>query len=362
MAYTTINKSTEYFNTLLYTGNGATSTAGTLARTISGVGFQPDFTWLKERTSVSGGYGSNGLHDAVRGASKWIGSNSTNAQTDVTTNFGNGGLGSFTSDGFGIHSGTAGSTDNYNVNTGNYVSWNWKANGSGSSNTDGSITSTVSANTTSGFSIVKYTNPSSGSPFTVGHGLGVAPKMIMTKRLDATQTWGVWHTGIGFGKYLRLDSTAVEASANLVTATSNTTFSSYYDHHDAGAEIIAYCFAEKTGFSKFGSYTGNGSTDGTFIYTGFKPAFVIIKKATGSGDGWYIIDNKRIGYNEANYASIAQGSSTEETGTNRINLLSNGFKCRQNNTAINNLDSTYIYMAFAEAPLVGSNNVPCTAR
>jgi hypothetical protein len=339
MAYISFQPS-DYFNTKLYTGNGSTNA-------ITGVGFQPDWVWIKRRDGTN----THNLFDAVRGATKALESNETLAEQTLST-----ALTAFDSDGF-----TLGSGGDVNGSSASQVSWNWKANGSGSANTDGSTSSTVSANQTAGFSIVKYTNPSSGSPFTVGHGLGAAPKMIIIKNLSSAQTWGVYHASVGFGKYLRLDDTAAEASANLVTATSATTFSAYQDHHSTGNELIAYCFAEKKGFSKFGSYTGNGNNDGSFIYLGFRPAWVMIKR-TNTAEGWYIIDSKRTGFNEANYALIAQGSSAEETGTNRINLLSNGFKATTSNTAVNGSSDNYIYMAFAEAPLISSNGVPATAR
>jgi len=340
MAYTTIDKSSLHFNTKLYTGTGSSNA-------ITGVGFQPDLLWIKSRSSTY----SHSWTDAVRGKDNKIASNNSNAQyTDA------GQLTSFDSDGFTL------STDaGVNNNGSTFASWNWKANGAGSSNTDGSVTSTVSANTTSGFSIVKYTNPSSGSPFTVGHGLGSPPKMIIIKNITGSaQNWGVWHTGIGFGKYLQLNTTISQATANLVTATSNTTFSTYYDHHTAGVDLIAYCFAEKKGFSKFGSYTGNGNADGTFVYTGFKPAFVLVKN-TAIADNWSIFDNKRIGYNAFNYVLYADITNVGSNGL-PMDILSNGFKWRTTAGMANGSGQNHIYMAFAEAPLVGTNNVPCTAR
>ena len=339
MAYTTINKSTDYFNTKLYTGNGGTNA-------ITGVGFQPDWVWIKNRAATE----AHSLYDAVRGTQKVIYSNLTNGQATETN-----GLSSFDSDGF-----TVGSSGAINGSSQNIASWNWKAGGAGSSNPNGSIASTVSANTTSGFSIVKYTNPSSGSPFTVGHGLGAAPKVIITKNLSATQTWGVWHHSIGFGKYLRLDDTAVEASANLVTATSSTTFSSYYDHHTAGNEIIAYCFAEKKGFSNFGLYEGNGNTDGTFVFCGFRPAFVLLK-GKGNTSNWGIHDSGRDPDNSVEKGLNANTTAADDTST-FMDFCSNGFKLRSSSTNRNASGQGYIYMAFAEAPLVGSNNIPATAR
>jgi len=364
MAYTTINKSSDYFNTKLYTGNGATSSAGTLARTITGVGFQPDFTWVKERTSVSGGYTSHSLHDAVRTAPMTVESNSTSAEQNVTTQYGNGGIGSFTSDGFGIYSGTGGNSNNFNVNSGNYVTWNWKANGAGSANTDGSINTTAtSASTTSGFSIVKYTG--GGTSATIGHGLGVAPKVIMIKCTDSTDKWIVYHNSIGNTKYLVLNDTDAETTDSAHfnnTSPTNSVFSVGTSGATSGngQHFIAYCFAEKTGYSKFGSYVGNDVADGTFVYCGFKPAFVMLKKSSQTSD-WLICDSKRNTSNVVNKKLFPNTNGTEDS-YDVSDFVSNGFKIRTTSGAINASGQTYIYMAFAEAPLVGTNNVPCTAR
>ena len=344
MAYISFQPS-DYFNTKLYTGNGSTNA-------ITGVGFQPDWVWIKRRDGTN----THNLFDAVRGATKALESNETLAEQTLST-----ALTAFDSDGF-----TLGSGGDVNGSSASQVSWNWKANGSGSANTDGSTSSTVSANQTAGFSIVKYTNPSSGSPFTVGHGLGAAPKMIIIKNLSSAQTWGVYHASVGFGKYLRLDDTAAEASANLVTATSATTFSAYQDHHSTGNELIAYCFAEKKGFSKFGSYIGNGNADGAFIYTGFKPAFFLYKLSSANGQNWTIHDNKRIGYNPVGHLlhpDLSNAESNQQSGSLYVSdFCSNGIKIRGTDSNINGSGNTYIYMAFAEHPLVSSNDIPATAR
>ena len=342
MAYISFQPS-DYFNTKLYTGNGSTNA-------ITGVGFQPDWVWIKRRDGTN----THNLFDAVRGATKALESNETLAEQTLST-----ALTAFDSDGF-----TLGSGGDVNGSSASQVSWNWKANGSGSANTDGSTSSTVSANQTAGFSIVKYTNPSSGSPFTVGHGLGAAPKMIIIKNLSSAQTWGVYHASVGFGKYLRLDDTAAEASANLVTATSATTFSAYQDHHSTGNELIAYCFAEKTGYSKFGSYVGNGNADGPFVYTGFKPAFVLQKRSSAT-ESWQITDHARDANVSPNFARLVPNSNVaESTNTTwaKIEKFSNGFKIGGTDTVSNGSGSTYIYMAFAEHPLVSSNDIPATAR
>ena len=332
----------DYFNTVTYTGNGGN-------QTITGVGFKSDWVWFKARDAGQ----SHALVDSVRGTDKVLFSESTAAEGSITSQ-------TFNSDGFDlVQTATANSI---NSSSSTKVAWCWRAsNATAVSNTDGNVTTTVSANTTSGFSIVKYTNPSSGSPFTVGHGLGAAPKMIITKKLNGTQTWGVWHTGIGFGKYLRLDSTAAEASANLVTATSTTTFSTYKDHHDTGDDIIAYCFAPVKGFSKFGVYYGDASADGPFIYTGFKPGLIILKRASNSGNNWNMIDSKRSPSNDVDKILFPSSNDVEVT-TTVADILSTGFKIRLTSSGWNHNQDKFIYMAFAEEPLVSSNNVPATAR
>jgi len=349
MAYTNINKSSDYFNTKLFTGTGSTLS-------ITGVGFAPDLTWVKRRSSDRG----HTLCDQVRGDGYNLYPDLNFAQAFATSTFT-----SLDSDGF-----TLGADDRVNQSSGTHVSWNWLGGGTGVSNTDGDVTSTVSANQTSGFSIVKYTNPSSGSPFTVGHGLGSVPKMIIIKNLSSAQNWGVYHTGTGFGYYSQLNSDINATSANLVTATSSTTFSTYQDHHSTGNELIAYCFAEVKGFSKIGKYYGNQNPDGVFQYCGFKPAFLLVKQTNDpnyTGDDWFIWDNKRNGYNVDNdylrVNSISQeGDST--ANSREVDFVSNGFKLRDGagGSPINGNSDSYIYYAVAEQPLVGTNGVPATAR
>jgi len=349
MAYTTINKSTDYFNTLLYTGDGS----GT--RNITGVGHNPDLVWIKDR----GNSQNHSLTDAVRGGTKNIVSNLTNAESTSTN-----GCKAFVTDGF-----TIGSDNDVNGNSRNYVAWNWKANGQGSANTDGSINTTyTSVNTTAGFSISTYTG--TGANATIGHGLGVAPKFTIIKRTSGAEEWSVQSSVIGLSNYLVLNSTNGSAgtSGALISAVSSTTLTvdSNSVVNGSGSAYVAYCFAEKTGYSKFGSYVGNGNADGAFVYTGFKPAWVMRKYATGgsaSGEGWEMLDSARSPSNVADERLKADSSGAESTGSNYyVDFLSNGFKCRTADNATNNSGATYIYMAFAEAPLVGTNNVPCTAR
>jgi hypothetical protein len=344
MAYTTINKGTDHFNTKLYTGTSSSIN-------VTGLDFQPDWTWIYNR---AGTYASP-MFDAVRGVTKIIESTGNGAENTVANT-----LTAFNSDGF-----TVGADGNSYVNRSSspnsYVAWNWKAgNSAGSSNSDGSVTSTVSANPTAGFSIVKYTNPSSGSPFTVGHGLGAAPTMIMVKALSGAQNWGVWNTALGFGKYLQLNTTAVEASANLVTATSSTTFSTYYDHHTNGHELIAYCFAPIAGYSKFGLYEGNGNTQGAFVHTGFKPAFVMLK-GKGNTSNWGVHDGVRDVDNPIQKGVTANTSAAEDTH-DFMDFLSNGFQLRSSSSNRNGSGQGYVYMAFAERPFVATNDIPTTAR
>ena len=344
MAYTTINKSTDYFNTVTYTGNGSTT------QTITGVGFQPDWVWLKNRSTTN----DHNVYDVVRGSSKRLEPNNTNAEVDIGSDF------TFQSDGFYV--GDRGDT---NGNGNSQVAWNWKAGGSGSANTDGTInTTSTSVNTTAGFSISKYT--ATGNNATVGHGLGAVPKMIIIKDLEDSggSNWGVYHNSIGNTNFLELNTTAALDTSiglwNNTTPTSSVFSIGTNDRvNNVGNDFIAYCFAEKTGYSKFGSYVGNGNANGTFVYTGFKPAFVMVK-ASSDTSAWYIYDNKRAGYNVKNYQLYPNVSNAEGT-TDQVDLLSNGFKWRDITGDPNSSGRTYIYMAIGQS-LVGSNNIPCTAR
>ena len=347
MAYTTINKSSDYFNTKLYTGNGST-------QSITGVGFQPDLVWIKSRSLANG----HTVWDNIRGVTNWLTPNNTNAEDTYS-----GGLTSFDSDGFSIGDG-----GDINTNSATQVSWNWLASNTTASNTDGSITSTVSANTTSGFSIVKYTgNATAGA--TIGHGLGAVPSFIVVKRIDGVSPWHTYHASLGNTQRMSLNET--DATDSDSTAWNNTTpTSSVFTVGNSGttnvnnADTLAYCFAEKKGFSKFGSYVGNGNADGTFVYTGFKPAFVMVKRSSNI-ESWQITDHARDANVSPNFARlIANSSGAEATNTTwaKIEKFSNGFKLGGTDTVSNGSGSTYIYMAFAESPLVGTNNIPATAR
>jgi len=340
MAYTTIKKPSDYFNTKLYNGTGSSNS-------ITGVGFEPSFTWIKRRNSAT----AHHLHNAISGATKVLNSNTTNAEsTDAQK------LSSFDSDGF-----TVGTNGDANNSSGTFSSWNWLANGAGSANTDGSINSTVSANTTSGFSIVSWTG--TGANATIGHGLGSVPKMILLKCTTQGDKWIVYHNSIGNTKYLTLNGNNSETTSSVHwnnTSPTSSVFSTGNSGNVSGVgeTFIAYCFADVQGYCKTGSYTGNGSTDGTFVYTGFKPAFVMGKVTNTTGD-WYLWDNKRLGYNRDNN-KIKPNTSDAETTEDWFEMYSNGFKFYNNSGDFNYGGYNFIYMAFAEEPLVGDN--PATAR
>ncbi len=346
-----INKPNQYFNTKLYTGTGATAS-------ITGVGFQPDLSWLKMRSAAEWNF----FVDSIRGANKVVWSNATNAEYDYSGDAAQI-LTTFNTDGFSLGTSAA-----VNGSGQTFASWNWKANGAGVANTAGATASTVSANTTAGFSIVKYTG---AGATTYGHGLGATPNMIIIKKLNSVDDWFVYHHSIitassSNKQFMRLNNTnALESNGTAYTFTSvsDTTFGVGTDDKisESGDSFIAYCFAEKKGFSKFGSYIGNGNNaNGPFVYTGFKPAFVIFKRTSGTGN-WQLLDNKRLGYNPLNN-TLYPNTTVSEQDEGDIYLYSNGFQLRGTGTDGNGSGSTYIYMAFAEQPLVGTNNIPATAR
>jgi hypothetical protein len=346
MAYTTINKPTEHFNTKLYTGNGST-------QSITGVGFQPDMIWQKERSSTS----YHILTDAVRGNTKQLFPNDPSSEATSSLY-----ITSFDSDGF-----SQGQQNDTNESGQTYASWNWKANGAGSSNTNGSITSTVSANTTAGFSIVKYVG--TGGARTIGHGLNSSPELILQKNVTYTgaYNWYSWHIGIPATNYIKLDQNTGSASVDGVTwnntLPTNQVFSvgTQGGSNRSGDTHIAYCFHSVQGYSKFGSYVGNGNADGTFIYTGFSPAFIITKPISTTGQ-WTMFDNKRDSANVGNKKYLHPNTSGDEGDANSFDFLSNGFKLKIAGGDINTSGTSYIYMAFAEAPLVGTNGVTAKAR
>ena len=333
MAYTTIDNPGLYFNTVVYAGSNSD-------QSVTGVGFQPDWVWIKNRSSTP----DHMLNDAVRGAGKQINSNTTTAELDRTYFM------SFDSDGFTLD----GNVSDYNQNSSNFVSWNWLAGDTASSNSDGSITSSVSVNTTAGFSIVSYTG--TGSNATIGHGLGVVPDMVIVKCRSASgRGWTVWHNALPGTHALDLNGTDAQYSStsswnSTVPTSSVFSVGTRLATNDNTETFIAYLLAEKKGYSKFGTYTGNGNADGTFAYTGFRPAFVMCKRTSGTGN-WQVFDSKREGFNVDNdglQANLANAEATDDD----IDILSTGFKLRGTGNDLNGSGSTYIYMAFAENPFV----------
>ena len=338
----------DYMKTVLWTGDGNGG------RSITGVGFQPDFVWVKRRNAAAIHF----LFDSVRGAGKYLQSSATAAEGNDATNT----LMSFDSNGF-----TSGNTAGMNGSTHQYVAWCWKAGGAAVSNTDGSITSQVSVNQTAGFSIVSYTG--TGANATVGHGLGKTPKLIIVKNRDSVTEWPVLETMVNGGThYLRLDGNYGSTITSVVWNNTNPTsdvFSvgtyNYANENNSGH--IAYCWTEIEGYSKFGSYAGNQNADGSFVYCGFKPAWVLIKSTTLNPSAWILVDSSRDPVNPCTNKLFPDYSGEENVSspsgatasTNHIDLLSNGFKMRSNNSWTNYSSNTYVFMAFAESPFKTAN-------
>jgi hypothetical protein len=333
---TSTTQANDYFNVVLWTGNSSASQA------ITGVGFQPDLVWAKARPANSG----QNWVDAVRGATKNIRSNSTDAEATVNTVI------SFQSDGF-----TVGDGNGYDINKSgeSVVGWCWNAGGSNATNTSGTITSTVRANTTSGFSIVTYTG--TGSNATVGHGLGVAPRMIITKQRNGTWSWMTYHASLPVNAYILLNTTDAQTTnrSDVYNGTPSSTVINIGNNatiNGSGSTYVAYCFAPVAGYSAMGSYTGNGSTDGPFVYTGFRPRYVLIKNITtgGAGYDWFIHDTARDTYNVCTLDLEANLALSENQYGAEQDIISNGFKLRNSGAGTNGSSNTYIYAAFAESP------------
>ena len=347
MAYTGIDKSTNYFNTVLYAGNNTADT------NITGVGFQPDFVWLK---NTDNGTGSHAVFDAARGVSKRIKPDDSAAEATAS------GVSAFDSDGFTL--GTS-----WNQASTNFVSWNWKLGTTSGITTNGSTTITPTAysfNATSGMSAIQCTGTGAAGLFP--HGLGVAPKIVISKRLNDTNSWFVQTDLISSwtaSNYLVLNTTAaVGSNTGIIDATDATNVSLYGSDdwvNKSGDTYIHYCFAEKTGFSKFGTYTGNGNADGPFIYCGFKPAWVMVKNTEFTND-WNLLDDKRDTHPNPQKLSLFPNTTGVEAGDYLIDFNQQGFKIRTATGGLNASGEKLFYMAFASAPLVGSNNVPATAR
>jgi len=327
----TVLQGDDHFNTVLWDGSGA-------SQSIATVGFAPDFVWIKSRSNATNHY----LYDIIRGANNQLLTNATLAESTVADR-----MTAFNSDGF-----TVGSSSEVNGSSRTYVGWNWKGGGAGSSNTDGTLSSTVSTNTTAGISIVTYTgNGTAGA--TVGHGLGVAPKMIIAKTRNNLGDWPVYHVSLGNTKNLLLNTTGAETTSSSWwnnTTPSSTVITLGNNSYINGNTytFVAYCFAEVEGFSKFGSYTGNGSTDGVFVYTGFRPAWLLVKRSD-VGDHSALLDAKRDTYNIMGNLLLANDVSAEFYSA-QLDFTSNGFKLRTTAGAYNTSSGTYIFAAFAENP------------
>ncbi len=335
----TIVNGANYMAATTYTGTGATQT---ISNSANGVSFQPDLVWTKARSAAIAGL----VYDSVRGATKYLQTNSTGAEGTGADS-----LTAFASNGFTVGADT--STTGVNQNTTTYVGWQWKAGGTSSSNTNGSITSTVSVNATAGFSVVTWTG--TGSNATVGHGLGVAPKMIILKPRNAADNWPVWHSSFAVNEYVYLNLTNAKASLSTFmnsTLPSSTVFSlgTWSNTNTNAQTMVAYCFAEVAGYSKFGSYTGNGSTDGVFVQLGFRARYLLIKE-TGNANSWEVYDTARNTSNVQTKRLFPNDSLAEATTDPSLDILSNGFKCRAGNTGINRSGGTYIFAAFAENPM-----------
>ena len=342
-----IDKPSDYFNTVLWTGNG---NAGT---NITGVGFQPNWVWIKRRSAVE----FNVWNDSVRGVPKNLYSNSTQVQDSGNL------MSAIISDGFTVQ------TDNsVNANSSTYVAWNWLAGTTSGIATNGATTITPAAysfNQTSGISIVNYDgNDTAGAK--VAHGLGTTPDMMIVKAMNSTAHWAIYHKAMGNTHYMQFDTNAQLDDAGVWNDTSPDSVNFTVGQSDKTNLVtyIAYCFAGVQGYSKFGSYVGNGDSDGPFVYTGFKPAFIIFKRSIGGTGNWQLLDNKRLGFNNEN-RTLYPNSNIAEEQEDDLDIVSNGFKLRNTGTDGNGNGSTYIYMAFAENPFVtstGNGSIPATAR
>jgi hypothetical protein len=347
MAYTTIDDPSAYFHIQLYTGTGSELS---VTNDANAGDFKPDWIWIKQRNAAT----NHGMFDSTRGVTKNLKPDTADAESTEAQS-----VKTFNTDGF-----TLGTSGDYNGSSDTHVAWQWIANGgTTSSNTDGSITSTVQANTTAGFSIVTYTG--TGSAATIGHGLGNTPQVIITKDRDAFENWVVHHQSVGAEFILRMDQTDAKVDASSYNDTLPT--SSVFSVSAGGAinqntnKYVSYCLTEKQGYSKFGSYTGNGNADGPFVYTGFKPAWIMIKR-TDAANSWYLVDSTRGSTNVISAELEANNNGAEATSNVRLDILSNGYKIRTSGAAYNASSGTYVYMAFAEHPFVGSDGVPTTAR
>ena len=330
--YTQIDNPELYFQCKLYTGTGSSQSI-----TLDGdEDMQPDLVWIKQRSATE----DHNVTDSVRGATKTINPNATTTEGTYSSV-----VSAFGSDGF-----TVGTSDWVNKSSSTYVAWNWKEN-----------------NSDAGVDIVSYTG--TGSNTTVSHGLSAVPNMIIVKDRDGARDWTVYHKSVGNGKWLQLNDTSAQQTGSQMwqdTDPTSSVFSigTYAQVNTSSSKYIAYCFAEKQGFSKFGSYVGNANDNGPFIYCGFRPAWIMCKASSDSGEGWHILDNKRDIDNPVltKLAANATSADSATAGDNNVDFLSNGFKIITNDNGLNKSGVTFIFAAFAEAPFVNSNGVPCNAR
>jgi hypothetical protein len=353
MAYTTIDDPSAYFQTAIYSGSNSE-----LAVTNDGNSdLKPDWLWIKQRSSTE----NHMVVDSTRGVTKYLSTDSTAAEATVTSR-----VETLDTDGFTLN----GASNPVNALGATYVGWQWKANGgTTSSNTEGNVTNTLQVNQDAGFSISKFTSIISGNT-TIGHGLGVTPDVFIVKTASGTGGWWMNHKGLTnqSDRYVGLDSTQAETTLSWGAAPTSTLITAAPGFIGNGTTtVMCYAFAEKQGYSKFGNYVGNGSADGPFVYTGFRPAFIITKKSSAAGGGWFMQDIKRGIKNNDTTTPVLQanGSFSEaDVGTTNyeIDFLSNGFKLRDDNTYVNLSATTYIYMAFAENPFTTSTGIPATAR
>jgi hypothetical protein len=354
MAYTTIDDPSAHFQTALWTGNDSDDSSTQTITNDGNSDLRPDWVWVKQRSHAA----KHNLVDSTRGASIRLVSNNSDGEEDQGTN---GGIIGFHSDGFNVGHRFYGTNDNGYT----YVGWQWKANGgTTSTNNDGSTASTVQANTTAGFSIVTFSR-SAGGTITVGHGLGKKPDWIIVKSRQTSNNWVVTHKSLGTEMqdyYMILNGTDASSNSNDIFGGEPTTsVFSTTNNVASNDNQVAYCFTEIKGYSKFGSYTGNGNADGAFVYTGFKPAWLMVKKSAGNARAWVIHDNTQDPINPtANRLDANTDEANQSSG--HFDFLSNGFKCRSTEGATNQDTHTFVYMAFAEHPFVSSKGVPTTAR
>ena len=333
MAYTAIDDPEAYFQAKIYTGNGSSSHAITLD---GDTNMSPNLVWMKSRSHAE----DNVIFDSVRGGTARLYTNGSHAEGT------NDAINSFDSDGFNLNT-----YSSVNYNTYTYVAWCWKE------------------SATSGFDIVTYTGDGNASR-TIAHSLSAVPHVMLFKERSEARDWAVYHhknTSAPETDFLILNTTAATADDDGFmddTAPTSSVFTvdTFSEVNKADQTYVNYIFSEKQGFSKFGSYTGNGNADGPFVYTGFRPAMIIIK-ATATTDNWTTYDNKSPGYNSGNYFLFPNLSNAEDTSNSTwIDILSNGFKPLITSSTLNTSGNQYIYMAFAEAPFVNSKGVPCNAR